>query len=393
MMREIVNIASRLVTNAESLLENKTSNICEQFNSVINKHVAGKRLNFSSRGNYNTRVEAAIVSFNSKQYLRQIHKTFTKCSPGIFGKKFLKNSERIRLNTSKRRQLFPEKRKAKKSKMEGEDEDYGLAEPLIEFFSSEEMENKKIKFLEKLSRADVKKIEFETRDQSSSEMWYNERKIRLTASRFGQICKMRPNTSCKNVVHNILYASDNLQTKSIQYGREMETLGRQKFEQLSKEKVYENGLIIDPEFPFLAASPDGLIGEHYLLEIKCPYSARDSNDAIEAVNSKLLQYCKVEGQKIKLKKDHVYYYQIMGQLHATKREKCFFVIYTAKWISIEEIYFDQSFWDSKMSEPLQKFYMKSLLPEIIDPQFPKRMLKSDIREPDHIKKKMIIKKN
>jgi len=37
--------------------------------------------------------------------------------------------------------------------------------------------------------------------------------------------------------------------------------------------------------------------------------------------------------------------------------------------------------------------MKSLLPEIIDPQFPKRMLKSDIREPDHIKKKMIIKKN
>jgi len=40
-----------------------------------------------------------------------------------------------------------------------------------------------------------------------------------------------------------------------------------------------------------------------------------------------------------------------------------------------------------------RFYMKCLLPEIIDPQFPKRMLKSDIREPDHIKKKMIIKKN
>jgi len=34
----------------------------------------------------------------------------------------------------------------------------------------------------------------------------------------------------------------------------MEIKARQKFEQLSKEKVYENGLIIDPEFPFLAAS-------------------------------------------------------------------------------------------------------------------------------------------
>lgn len=32
----------------------------------------------------------------------------------------------------------------------------------------------------------------------------------------------------------------------------------------------------------------GLIGEDYLLEIKCPYSARDSNDVIESVNSKLV---------------------------------------------------------------------------------------------------------
>jgi len=31
--------------------------------------------------------------------------------------------------------------------------------------------------------------------------------------------------------------------------------------------------------------------------------------------------------------------------------------------------------------------MKSLLPEIIDPQLPKRILKTDIREPEHIKKK------
>jgi len=176
-------------------------------------------------------------------------------------------------------------------------------------FSPEEMKNKEMKFLKVLGQADVKKIEFDTRDQSTSEMWYNERKIRLTASRFGQICKMRSNTSCKNVVYNILYASDNLTTKSLQYGKEMETVARQKFEKISKQKVDDNGLIIDTEFPFLAATPgniitiliplthflyystyftDGLIGEHSLLEIKCPYSARDTNDAIEAVNSKLV---------------------------------------------------------------------------------------------------------
>lgn len=72
-----------------------------------------------------------------------------------------------------------------------------------------------------LGQVDVKKIKYETRDQSKNEVWYNERKIQLTASRFGQICKMRSNTNRKNVVHIILYASDNLHTKSLQYGKEM----------------------------------------------------------------------------------------------------------------------------------------------------------------------------
>lgn len=67
MMQEINNSISRLENNAESLLENKNNNICEQFN---NKHIAGKRINFSQRENYNTRVQATVVAFNSEEYLR-----------------------------------------------------------------------------------------------------------------------------------------------------------------------------------------------------------------------------------------------------------------------------------------------------------------------------------
>jgi len=79
------NCISRLVLNAESLIENKTNNInnIEQFNAIINKHVAGKRLNFSGRRSYNTRVEAAVISFNSNQFLRKIHKKMANNnSPG-----------------------------------------------------------------------------------------------------------------------------------------------------------------------------------------------------------------------------------------------------------------------------------------------------------------------
>jgi len=46
MMVEIQNCVSRLISKASNLLENKTNNICEQFNSVINKHVGGKRSTF-----------------------------------------------------------------------------------------------------------------------------------------------------------------------------------------------------------------------------------------------------------------------------------------------------------------------------------------------------------
>jgi len=73
-LTEIKNCISRLVLNAESLIKNKTNNKCEQFNAIINKHVARKRLNFSGRRSYNTRVEAAVISFNSNHFLRKIHR-------------------------------------------------------------------------------------------------------------------------------------------------------------------------------------------------------------------------------------------------------------------------------------------------------------------------------
>jgi len=85
-MSEISQIYHRVVENAQSLLlDIDNNNICEQFNSIINKHIAGKRINFALKNSYNACVEAAVVSFNtSGQYIRLIHKDITKKSPGIY---------------------------------------------------------------------------------------------------------------------------------------------------------------------------------------------------------------------------------------------------------------------------------------------------------------------
>jgi len=87
LMAELKSIAQRLIDNATSLLEDVTNNICEQFNSVINKFIAGKRINFSQRNSYNTCVKSAIISFNSGgNFLRHIHKKITNKSPGTYFK-------------------------------------------------------------------------------------------------------------------------------------------------------------------------------------------------------------------------------------------------------------------------------------------------------------------
>lgn len=67
-----------------------------------------------------------------------------------------------------------------------------------------------------------------------------------------------------------------------------------------------------------------------------------------------LQYCILnEDNTITLKKDHNYYYQIIGQLRISERNKCFFVIYTNNWINIEEIDYDEEFWQNKMVDKLK----------------------------------------
>lgn len=65
------NIISRSVINAESLIENKTNNLCEIFNSIINKHIAGKIISFSGRRSYNSRFEAVVIFLTQNNCLEK----------------------------------------------------------------------------------------------------------------------------------------------------------------------------------------------------------------------------------------------------------------------------------------------------------------------------------
>ncbi|KMQ81509.1 hypothetical protein RF55_26124, partial [Lasius niger] len=55
----------------------------------------------------------------------------------------------------------------------------------------------------------------------------------------------------------------------MKYGRNKEEIARKELAMKLNKKIKSCGLFIDIKNPFLGASPDGLIEENGLMEIKC----------------------------------------------------------------------------------------------------------------------------
>lgn len=130
------------------------------------------------------------------------------------------------------------------------------------------------------------------------------------------------------------------------------------------------GLFVHPIHGFLGASPDGLVGEDSILEIKCPKSAK--NMSIQEACNNIKNFC-IDKKSLKLKKRSDYYYQIQGQLQLAGKRSCHFVVWTPKDMHHEIIHRDDDFWEKKMIQKLVFCYKEVLLPEILDPRMTRSM--------------------
>ncbi|KMQ89099.1 hypothetical protein RF55_11307 [Lasius niger] len=138
-----------------------------------------------------------------------------------------------------------------------------------------EMELRITQHMNMLQQWQIKRvdIEEETREQTSTGIWQYYRTKLLTASHFGHICKMRTSTSCASRVQSILYPQE-LNVEALQHGVEYEDVARKNIETVLNIRINCCGLFIDAKIPFLGASPDGLIENDGIVEIKCPFGAR-----------------------------------------------------------------------------------------------------------------------
>jgi len=232
------------------------------------------------------------------------------------------------------------------------------------------------------SKTKQQEIEVVTRGQGDNPLWLEMRKYRLTASNFGRVVKMRPTTSCHNTVVSILYPDSLDRIEAIRYGKDHESDAIEALNTILARnglKVEECGLFIDTITGYLAATPDGTVGEDGLVEVKCPMKCKDSSIA-ELVRTDSTFCLENSGDNMRLKRSHNYYYQIQGQLHMAKRSKCYFFIWSPTEHHLETINYDPEFW-AEVQETLAEFYMNCLLPEIADPRAPRGL---PVREPDYI---------
>lgn len=148
---ELVAAKSLILFHAESLLYKVSNNAAESYNSILAKFIGGKRVNFSLRGSYNLRCNAAVTSYNAgPRRLHLLHKKIAKNSPGLYTKRFISKSTLKSSQRSKRRLFNPP---VYKKTISGPDEYYGATADIETSpdMPKHEYDAKKILFLSKLN--------------------------------------------------------------------------------------------------------------------------------------------------------------------------------------------------------------------------------------------------
>lgn len=162
---------------------NYNNNAAELYNSILAKFVGGKRINFSKKGSYELRCNAAVTAYNSGiNRLSLLNKHITLKSPGKFTKRYVKKYNILQCQR-RRRRLFSQSVSRSNNKISaGPDKNYGDTTDydLLENLNEAEYHNLESEFLNKLSLSEyqIQSLENRTKRQHQCDEWHLERKKR-----------------------------------------------------------------------------------------------------------------------------------------------------------------------------------------------------------------------
>ena len=164
-------------------------------------------------------------------------------------------------------------------------------------------------------------------EQQRTEAWHKKRAGRVTGSNVGAILGLSPFMKREDVMRNMVRQYHNAPSEftgnvATSYGTYNEPNALADYELKFDKKVELTGFHTYEDW--LGASPDGLIGNDGLIEIKCPYGLRDKNPP----EFKSIDY-----------QSH-YWMQIQIQLFVTGRQWCHFYQWSAYGYMLETVQFN-----------------------------------------------------
>lgn len=156
-----------------------------------------------------------------------------------------------------------------------------------------------------------------------TEAWFAMRLGKVTASRLADVLAKtktgystsRTNYMTQLVLERITQTKvESYSNSAMQWGTEQEPFARAAYEVLTGEMVAEVGFIPHPDIVAAGASPDGLVGDDGMIEIKCP----SSSTALE---------CWLIHAQSGNPVDARYYAQMQWQMRCANRSWCDYVVF------------------------------------------------------------------
>lgn len=153
-----------------------------------------------------------------------------------------------------------------------------------------------------------------------SQQWLDFRRGKVTASNLGALLGQVSYISRRSAYRSILHASDCSDAPALVWGRENERNGVAAYEKLSGNRVDITGAHTHKSHPWFLGSPDGLVGEDGLIEVKCPF------------------YKKVVHAHVPVH----YWMQMNACMEVTDRQYCDFVSWTPYDVAVYRVYRDRA---------------------------------------------------
>lgn len=122
--------------------------------------------------------------------------------------------------------------------------------------------------------------------------WHAQRLGKVTASRVADVLakgKSGPSASRANYAAQLVserltgVAAETYKNAAMEWGNEKEAEARALYEFMTEAVIVEVGFVDHPRIAMTGASPDGLVGDEGLIEIKCPNTATHIDTLISGV--------------------------------------------------------------------------------------------------------------